>query len=109
MALSKNNRIGRFKSDYFANGKKFFGQYFTVINKFDSDPTYPRFAILVSKKTAKKAVDRNKIRRLTLAVIQKRMSSFATHDYLLIPKSSLLIATFENLTSDITNVARKIQ
>lgn len=109
MALSKNNRLGRFKSDYFANGKKFFGQYFTVINKLYSDQAHPRFAILVSKKTAKKAVDRNKIRRLTLAVIQKKMTSFAPYDYLFIPKSSLLTATFENLTSDITNVVRKIQ
>ncbi len=62
----------------------------------------PRFSILLSKKTAKLAVNRNLIKRRTSALLAELLSSFPPADYLVIPKRSVLDTPHSDLLSDLS-------
>lgn len=65
--LSKNERLGRSQfSDYFASGKRSHGVFCTLIV---SPAPHFMAAVVVSKKVAKKAHERNSIRRRLYAIL----------------------------------------
>lgn len=101
MALPRENRLPlRFERDRLTKeGKTVYSKYFTLVYAASS-VAIPRFAILVSKKTAKLAVDRNKIKRLSSSLIQSRLLQLKPLDYLLIPKSSILSVDYSGLSED---------
>jgi ribonuclease P protein component len=112
MALPRSHRLSlRFERDRLTNtGKTVFGKYFTVVsavtpenNKIDS----PRLAILLSKKTASLATDRNKIKRITSALLESLLSSITPQDYLVIPKRQVLTENDQLLKEDIKNLFGK--
>lgn len=112
MPLPKKNRLSlRLHKDDFTSGQKYYGKYFTFIKSTidHRSSTQPVFAVLVSKKTAKKAVDRNKIRRLTSSVTQKLLPQFSGGQYLLIPKSSVITAPFSELLIDLSSLLSRLK
>ncbi len=74
----------------------------------DEDP--PRFGFTVSKRTAKKAVERNRIRRrLSEAVrLTAGENARAGHDYVLIGRRAALTTAFGDLTSSLTEAMRRV-
>lgn len=111
MALPKSNRLSlRTSKDLFLDGKKFYSIYFTVIRSTVHDPktANPGFAVIVSKKTARKAHDRNKIRRLTSAVIYELLNKFPAGNYIVFPKGSVLLSPFITILSDLSILATKL-
>jgi ribonuclease P protein component len=112
MALPKSHRLSlRFERDRLTQtGKTVFGQYFTVVSAStpdDKKTTSPRLAILLSKKTASLAVDRNKIKRITSTLLESLLSSISPQDYLVIPKRQVLTADNNSLKKDIKNLFTK--
>jgi ribonuclease P protein component len=79
----------------------------------------PRFSILLSKKTARLAVDRNLIRRRTSALLAELIPSparqtatlsagFPPADYLVIPKHSVIDTPHSDLLSDLSTLFPKL-
>jgi len=69
----------------------------------------PRFSILLSKKTARLAVDRNQIKRVTSALLAELHSQFPSADYLVIPKRSVLNTPHSDLLSDLSSLLPKLK
>jgi ribonuclease P protein component len=74
----------------------------------DDDP--PRFGFTVTKRTAKKAVERNRIRRRLRAAAQLAAASDARagRDYVLVGRRNALSEPFQNLTSAVTEAMRGV-
>lgn len=113
MALSKSHRLSlRFNRKRLDdNGKTFFGKNFTVViadTPIDLlEVSSPRFAILLSKKTARQAVDRNKIKRITSSIIESNLNEISKKDYLIIPKSSVLKEEYKKISEDLKSLLLK--
>jgi ribonuclease P protein component len=111
MALSKSHRLSlRLHRDRLTReGTTSYGRYFTLVTSphSDSTVTIPRFAILVSKKTASLAVDRNHLKRLTSAILESLLPSLSPKDYLIIPKRQVLSANHSDLVADLQNLLAK--
>jgi len=108
MALPKSHRLSlRFERDRLnKTGKSFSGKFFTLVAA-DSPENTSRFAILLSKKTATRAVDRNKIKRITSEIIESALSSIPGKDYLVIPKKQVLTEENKNLSEDLKSLFAK--
>jgi len=89
MALSKQNRLSLKDSRgrFFDAGISIHTPYFQVI-VLKEIQGFALFAVSVSKKVAKKAHDRNLIRRQLLQLIQENLSSFPPYQYLFLPKKT---------------------
>ncbi|NCP47011.1 ribonuclease P protein component [bacterium] len=69
----------------------------------------PRFSILLSKKIARLAVDRNHIKRVASALLAELLPQFPPADYLVIPKRSVLDTPHPNLLSDLKSLLPKLE
>jgi len=106
MALAKkyrlNLRIHRFRVQ--ENAQKINSKFFTfLVAPQPESLSHSRFAILLSKKLAKKAVERNKIRRKISQSIQESLANLPQHhDIILIPKKEILSTTSSQIRKDLT-------
>ncbi len=111
MALPKSHRLSlRFDRERLnQTGKTVFGKFFTLVvaeTPEDKKAQSPRLAILLSKKTASLAVDRNKIKRVTSAIIENTLSSIPPKDYLIVPKRQVHETDFQILKKDLSNLLK---
>lgn len=87
--LHKKNRL--VKADdiqqVFTRGRSFFNPFFTI--KFLNGGTQKLFTVVVSTKVFKKAVARNRLKRLIREELRKNLGSFKTGSYLIIAKPKL--------------------
>lgn len=110
MALAKKNRLNLrlHRQRVEANCKKLHSALFTYLitpQPEEEKLSQPRFAILVSQKLAKKAVDRNKIKRRISQSIQDSLALFPQNqDTVLIPKKEILSKTIPQISKDINHV-----
>ena len=74
-----------------------------------SHHSVPRFSILLSKKTARLAVDRNLIKRRTSALIAELLTEFPPADYLIIPKRSVIDTPHSDLLADLSSPLPKLK
>ena len=112
MALAKKHRLNlrlhRLRVE--ENCKKIHSPLFTYLispqPKIEgTQPTNSRFAILISKKLARKAVDRNKIKRKISQSIQNTLPNLPQHhDIILIPKKTILGKTITQISKDFNHV-----
>lgn len=111
MALPKSHRLSlRFERERLTKtGKTSFGKLFTLVSAESSDKNIhiPRLAILLSKKTASLAVDRNRIRRITSSLLQNILSTIPPQDYLVIPKKQVLTENSKTLADDLQGLFKK--
>jgi len=113
MALPRANRLSlRFERERLTKtGKTLHGQFFAVVVATPPAPNEAksevgRFAILLSKKTAPLAVDRNKIKRITSAIVESLLSSIPLKEYLIIPKRQVLSEDYKNLLKDLSTILK---
>ncbi len=64
-------------------GRSFFSPYF-VVKFIPADA--PRFTVIVSTKVSKRAVERNRIKRIIREAIRQSLSSYKSGDYVVIVK-----------------------
>lgn len=66
-------------------GRSFFSPFFVV--KFVSTEYSPRFTVIVSTKVSKRAVERNRIKRIVRETLRQSLAQFRAGDYVIIAKS----------------------
>ncbi|MFA6305192.1 MAG: ribonuclease P protein component [Candidatus Gracilibacteria bacterium] len=82
-----------------------------VIRFRENKIEFPRFRIIVSTKFAKKAVDRNRIRRQiyeALRLITKENSNIRPLDIILIPKKQILTKEFKEISQTAEETITKL-
>jgi ribonuclease P protein component len=88
--LKKTFRLSNSKDIYVTSlrGRSFFSPYFVI--KFVASPAalpLPRFTVIVSTKVSKRAVERNRIKRVLREAIRGDLSAFRPGDYVIIVKA----------------------
>ncbi len=90
--LAKPNRLNRPDfNTYFARGVRFHSSYLTVIH---SPSLVNKGSVVVSKKVAKAAHDRNRLRRRVYAILEKKFAeNQAAGVYIVIVKPTVMRLT----------------
>lgn len=73
-------------------------EYLTVLYRQVVDEQFPRFAIMVSKKIANKAVTRNRIRRLIFDQLQPKLTTYQPGHYVMIVHKDLCLLSTKELS-----------
>lgn len=86
-------------------GKSVFG---TLISMRFISAVKTKVSVTVSKKVAKTAVDRNRIRRRTYAAVEKVLGNTKNPVYaMLMPKKEFLSAPFETVCAEVESIFKK--
>lgn len=102
--LAKTTDIATVQS----RGRRFFTPFFVA--KFLSRPKEPtRFAFIVSTKVSKRAVDRNRIKRLMRQTVRLTLLDFKPGDYAVIVKPSVIKLTSSELKTEFIKLLQKLK
>ncbi len=87
--LKKANRLAKAKdiAAAFSKGRTFFNPFYTI--KFMAAPALKRFTVVVSTKVFKKAVARNRIKRILREYLRKNLNGFKSGSYMIIVKPKI--------------------
>ena len=80
---------------------KIYRSRFFLLKVFASNLAYCRFGVVVSKKVAPKAVDRNRLKRFIFNFLKERAGSMISNDYLLILSPGANELTKEELLKEL--------
>jgi ribonuclease P protein component len=90
MLPKKNRGLGKEEIDaVFAKNTSTKNEYVTILKREIKEEVNPRFAVLVSKKLAKRAVDRNRMKRLVFDQIQENIFVYKPGHYVVLVKKVL--------------------
>lgn len=91
--LSQKNRLSKSAEvkQTTAKGRGFFNPYFVIKSVPTKD--LPKFTVVVSTKVAKRAVDRNRIKRIIRDEIRKVLPNIKPGNYAILAKASILKIT----------------
>ena len=109
--FAKHNRLGKTTDIQltFARGRSFFNPFFTI-RLLRKSAGASRFTIVVSTKVSKRAVRRNRLRRLIREVIKQRMTHLPIGDYIIILKPAITKISEEQMVREFKNfIAEKIE
>lgn len=106
--VATQNRISRSQFPaYFASGKRFHSEHFTVVFTKATDF---RVSVVVSKKVAKSAVDRNRLRRRAYGVVERFAKEQSQSGvYIILYKPGALKATRLTLQSQLVALLAQIE
>lgn len=89
--------------EVFNFGKTVKTQHF-LIKKKENNLEHSRFAVVVSKKVAKKAVERNHLRRRTYFALKEAYKQFPNADYVFILNSSAKDIQYKELVKSLQEI-----
>ena len=97
-SFSKALRLRKpFEFDHvFSEKKRLVSKYFIVYYQ-GNNQIKPRLGIIISKRTARSAVDRNKIKRLVREVFRKTQCNIGGYDVIIIAQKQVLNALNEDI------------
>jgi ribonuclease P protein component len=75
-----------------------------LAKKKDNELAYSRFAVVVSKKIAKKAVERNYLKRKFMHAIGERIALIPKADYIFVLNSSAKDVEYKDLVTSLDSV-----
>ncbi len=106
--VATQNRVSRSQFPaYFASGKRFHSEYFTIVYTKAADF---RVSVVVSKKVAKSAVDRNRLRRRAYGVVERFAKEHTVGGiYIILYKPGALKATRVALQSQLATLLAQIE
>ncbi|MEX2090959.1 MAG: ribonuclease P protein component [Candidatus Paceibacterota bacterium] len=110
MALNKKNRLKK-KKDFekvFSRGKSVKGN-FLFVKYLENDFGYPRIAFVVSSKVSKKAVIRNRVRRLLSETSRMWLTNIRPMDVVVIVNKNIIKTPKDKITEDLSVVFKKIK
>lgn len=110
MALNKKNRLKK-KRDFeevFKKGKAVNGS-FLFIKYRKNELGIPRFAFVVSAKVSKKAVERNKIRRIISESARTVIKNLDNYDVIVVVAKKIIGADRKNIIEDFLGVLKKVK
>lgn len=110
MALNKKNRLKNKRDfeDVFKKGRAVKGSFLFIKYK-KNESGVSRFGFVVSAKIAKKAVERNKIRRILSEGVRNKISDFGGYDIIAFATGRITSARKEDIVRDFVEVLKKIQ
>lgn len=110
MALNKKNRLKKKRDfeDVFKKGKTVKGSFLFIKYK-KNELGVSRFGFVVSIKVAKKAVDRNRIRRVLSEAVGNRINDFKSQDMIIFTTSKITTVQKEDIVKDFVGVLKKIE
>lgn len=107
--LKKVNRLAKAKDiqKAFARGRNFFSPFFNI--KYISGSGSPRFTVVVSTKVFKKAVSRNRLKRIVREYVRRNLSLFKKGDYVISFKPKAAGASEKNIMDTFIQTVMKIK
>ena len=113
--MPKHQRLSR--ADFLlmdtARSRRFYGAYFNVSippQKVENSINKPKFACIVSKKIAARAVDRNRIRRLCKEAFRTTVTPVTqAQGFIFYAKKESKRATFADVISDVKELLSKAE
>ena len=110
MALNKKNRLKKKRDfeDVFKKGKAVKGSFLFIKHR-KNNLGVPRFGFAVSAKIAKKAVERNKIRRILSEAVRSIIDDLDGHDVIVFAARKITAVSRKDIAEDFLGVLKKIQ
>jgi len=103
--FAKKNRLPGYKTPQVLNSKTTFHSPFFSLKILPSDQINPRIGLIISIKIAKRAVDRNRIKRLLREAIKPHLKNLKpNHDLLFLTKHSVKNRTLTQISPAITSI-----
>lgn len=102
--LPTKNRIGKgFLPDILRQSRPFNSAYFVlrVHLRGEEEVPYPRIAIVISKKVAKRAVDRHLIKRRISAILERLVKQLKISDLVFLVQKNTLELSTEDLEKEL--------
>ena len=105
--LSKKERLKKKKEfkKVFDNQYVGYGKYMVLLYS-PNDLSYSRVGVIASKKVSKRAVDRNRAKRLLKEVFRLNKDLIKKGDYILIGKKDILNINLKELQEDFFNILK---
>jgi ribonuclease P protein component len=105
--IAKEQRLAKRQIEYIQKkGSKFENKCFIVKHKDALENG--RYCIIISKKFASKAVERNKLRRQIYEAIRKNQPDSLSQNLILIPKKGITDKSFAEIESEIIEIFNKL-
>ncbi len=106
--FKKSERLSKAREfrNVFDNGESIAGKLM-VIYYVRNDVGYPRAGFIVSKKVSKRAVDRNRAKRLMREVFRLRKHQLAPFDIVFIARKGIISSTYWDVEKEFLNLAGK--
>lgn len=111
--LKSSNRIKQKEFQvFFKSGKSIHAPLFTLVYGVQTQKTLilqPKCSVVVPKTVAKKAVDRNKIRRRVYGILRKNQKTLKNKGfYIFLTKKPIITASFVDITEACLGAISKI-
>lgn len=109
MPLNKKNRLKKKRDfeDVFKKGKAVKGSFLFIKYK-KNELGLSRFGFVVSAKVAKKAVERNRIRRILSEVVRGVIGSLDSNDVIVFAARNIITVPKKEIIEDLLGVFKKI-
>ncbi len=110
MALNKKNRLKKKRDleSVFKKGKAVKGSFLSIKYK-KTEIGIPRFGFIVSTKVSKKAVERNRIKRILSETAWKAVDNLNSWDIVIFSVKNIISATKTEIVNDLIAVLNKIK
>jgi len=110
LALNKKNRLKKKRDfeDVFKKGKAVKGSFLFIKYK-KNELGVSRFGFIVSAKVARKAVDRNRIRRILSEAVRGIIDVLGSYDIVVFSTGKIMTAHREDVMEDFLKVLKKIE
>ena len=107
--LKRANRLAKSKDiqTAFARGRTFFNPFFSI--RFLPKPAEKRFTVVVSTKVYKRAVARNRLKRLVREYLRKNLSSFKSGSYVIAAKPKITGLPEKDIVKQFLDAAQRIK
>ncbi len=100
----KKNRLSKKDFSLISKKKIIRGSFFDIsIIEKEGLPSF-KVSCVVSKKTAKRAVDRNKMKRKIYNLFMEHKNELKPNFYIIYPKREVLYTKYDNLNSELKNI-----
>lgn len=108
--LQKKHRLAKSKDiqNTSARGRSFFSPNFVVKFRSEADMT-TRIAVVVSNYVSKKAVDRNRVKRLIREALRPNITKLKTGDYVIIVRPKAKLADENNIKAGLPELLRSLK
>lgn len=102
-------RLNRLPSTHLISSRTFVSPLFTL--KFSNTTlSYPRFAFVVAKRIDKRAVVRNRLKRVLREIVYQQVSrKNISGDFLFIVKKNFIDSALEQIASEVEQVLKQIR